>query len=133
MLHPSVTIFRGGPQWPYFEAQIFARHCWGAIPKPFDSKPYPTAPEWPYFDPRTSSARHRWRVLPRRPVAAKAPPSDHWVETADTGIWCRPTTDHFGHMIATFGMRIAASSRVDAATPLVFSIWPFIGEEPVPF
>jgi len=36
-------------------------------------------------------------------------------------------------MIADFGMRIATSGRVDAVTPLVFSIWDTAGAEPPPF
>jgi hypothetical protein len=40
-------FYRGGPDWPHFGVQIFARHCWGAVPRPFDSKPRPAdrAPE----------------------------------------------------------------------------------------
>src|SRR5437763_1821764 len=50
LLFPTGTIFRGGPEWPRFETQILARHCWGGIPRPIDFKPHPAEPEWPYFD-----------------------------------------------------------------------------------
>jgi hypothetical protein len=109
VVHPSQEVlrhlsggafFRGGPDWPHFVAQVYARHCWKLIPRPVDAPP------------------HR---------------SDQPVETADCGIWCGPVSNHFGHMIADFGMRIAASSRLDATTPLVFSIWDDAGAEPPPF
>jgi hypothetical protein len=94
------ALFRGGPDWPYFQAQVYARHCWKLIPRPVDSRP-------------------------RR--------ADQPAETADRGIWCGPVSNHFGHMVADFGMRIAASSRLDATTPLVFSISAAAGAEPMPF
>src|SRR5205814_9076272 len=40
---------------------------------------------------------------------------------------------HFGHMVADFGMRIAASSLLDETTPLVFSIWRDPKAEAPPF
>jgi len=94
------AFFRGGPDWPFFRTQIYARHCWKLLPRPVDSRPYP---------------------------------SDHLVETADRGVWCGPVSNHFGHMIADFGMRIMASSQLDMATPLVFSLWDTAGAEPPPF
>src|SRR5579863_9322328 len=93
------AFFRGGPDWPHFARQIYARHCWKLFPRPVDARPHP---------------------------------SDRSVETADRGIWCGPVSNHFGHMVADFGMRIAASSGLDAASPLVFSIWEE-GAEPPPF
>lgn len=94
------AFFRGGPDWPHFAAQIYARHCWRLIPRPVDAKPHPM---------------------------------DQAAEAADCGIWCGPVSNHFGHMIADFGMRILASSRLDATTPLVFSIWDAAGSEPPAF
>jgi hypothetical protein len=94
------AFFRGGPEWPHFATQIYARHCWRLIPRPVDSRPRP---------------------------------SDHAVEPADCGIWCGPVSNHFGHTIADFGMRIAASSRLDRVTPLVFSIADAPDTEPPPF
>ncbi len=137
MFYPPGTLFKGGPEWPCFELQIFARHCWGAIPRPVDSKPLPAQSDWPYFDPRLYcdpqfSAPGRSTLM--RPLFdAGRYRSDQPVETADSGIWCGPITDHFGHMVADYGMRIAGSSRVDRMTPLVFSIWPLADAEPPPF
>ncbi|MGD9615104.1 MAG: glycosyltransferase 61 family protein [Alphaproteobacteria bacterium] len=93
------AFFRGGPDWPYFATQIYARHCWNLIPRPVDSRPHRTEP-----------------------------PSDR----IERGIWCGPVSNHFGHMVADFGMRIAVSSRLDPVTPLVFSIAPD-APEPPPF
>jgi Glycosyltransferase 61 len=93
------AFFRGGPDWPHFAVQIYARHCWNLIPRPVDSRPH-----------RTESASDR----------------------IERGIWCGPVSNHFGHMVADFGMRIAASSRLDPVTPLVFSIAPN-APEPLPF
>lgn len=109
LVHPSQEVlrhlsggafFRGGPDWPHFATQVFARHCWKRLPRPVDSRPYP---------------------------------ADRAAEPADHGIWCGPVCNHFGHMIADFGMRIATSSRLDSATPLIFSIWATPGAEPPPF
>jgi glycosyl transferase family 61 len=109
VVHPSQEVlrhlaggafFRGGPDWPHFAAQIFARHCWQLVPIPVDSRPYP----------------------------APGP-----VEEADRGIWCGPVSNHFGHMIADFGMRIAASARLDDSARLVFSLWPEPAAEPPEF
>ncbi len=42
MRDPATRVFfRGGPDWPHFHAQVLARHCWGPIPWPVDSKPRP--------------------------------------------------------------------------------------------
>src|SRR5713226_189279 len=52
MNDPDGAVFRGGPDWPHFKTQIFARHCRGAIARPVDSAPMPALPEWPYYDPQ---------------------------------------------------------------------------------
>src|SRR3954454_14831682 len=98
--HPAGAFFRGGPQWPHFETQVYARHCWHRIPRPVDSRPLPC---------------------------------DGPVDIVDRGIWCGPISYHFGHMVADFGMRIAASSLLDETTPLVFSIWGNPKAEAPPF
>lgn len=94
------AFFRGGPDWPHFSAQIYARHCWKLLPRPVDSRPNP---------------------------------SDSALERADRGIWCGPVSNHFGHMVADFGMRIAVSNRLDPTTPLVFSIAAEGDAAPPPF
>src|SRR6266581_4904824 len=38
--HPTGPLFRGGPAWPFFETQIYARTCWRPIPWPVDSRPH---------------------------------------------------------------------------------------------
>src|SRR5215212_2169796 len=91
------AFFRGGPNWPRFPMQIYARHCWNLIPRPVDSRPHRAEPP---------SAR------------------------IERGIWCGPVSNHFGHMVADFGMRIAVSSRLDPVTPLIFSIAPDVPEPP---
>jgi hypothetical protein len=98
--HPAGAFFRGGPEWPHFETQVYARHCWHWTPTPVDSRPH-----------------H----------------SDHPIGTADQGIWCGPISYHFGHMVADFGMRIAASGLLDETMPLVFSISERPDAEPPPF
>ncbi len=98
--HPAGAFFRGGPKWPHFGTQVYARHCWYRIPKPVDSHPHPC---------------------------------DGPVDIVDRGIWCGPISYHFGHMVADFGMRIAASSLLDETTPLVFSIWDDPKAEAPPF
>jgi Glycosyltransferase 61 len=132
---PHPTAYRGGPDWPRFEAQILARQCWGRVPRPVDLRPHPAAPEWPYFDPERYlnpqfSSRPRWRAM--LPDTRPRPP-DAWVDSADRGIWCGAVYEHFGVMIADYAMRIAASSLIDPATPLVFSIAPLPAAQPEPF
>src|SRR5205085_11800446 len=51
-------------------------------------------------------------------------------ERVDAGIWCGAISLHFGHMVADFAMRIAASNRFDPKMPLVFSVPPFPNPEP---
>jgi len=132
--YPSANTFRGGPDWPVFERQILARHCWGIVPWPVDLRPHPAETEWPYFDrerylnPRFAR-RRRWHPFVGRD--AKRTP-ERWLDEADRGIWCGPITDHFGHMIADFGMRIAESARLDPAAPLVFSVRPTEDAAPTP-
>lgn len=36
------ALFRGGPDWPHFRTQLYARHCWRRIPSPVDARPQPT-------------------------------------------------------------------------------------------
>jgi hypothetical protein len=142
---PDGAFFRGGPEWPHFNAQIFARHCRGGLPKPVDTRPLAAQAEWPYFDPRflpafwphlygdARPAPQDWRCGLAKLADAHAPLSDQIEETVDAGIWCGPITLHFGHMVADFSMRIAGSGRVDAAVPLVFSLPPFRDFEPPPY
>jgi hypothetical protein len=144
MRDPDGAFFRGGPEWPRFAAQILPRHCWGAIPRPIDRKPLPARAEWPYFEPRLlpvfwpqlgidqqlspPDMQHEiWRLR-----ETHAPSPNQVFEGVQAGIWCGPINLHFGHMVADFGMRIVSSSRVDAATPLVFSVPPFRDPEPPP-
>jgi hypothetical protein len=144
MRDPDGAFFRGGPDWPRFGAQVLARHCWGAIPRRVDRKPLPACPEWPYFEPRFLPVF--WphlgidpRLSPReledeiqRLAAVHRPLPEQTVESVDSGIWCGPISLHFGHMVADFSMRIAGSSRLEAAAPLVFSVPPFREPEPPP-
>ena len=143
MNDPDGAFFRGGPQWPHFKWQILARHCRGAITRPVDSEPLPALPEWPFYDLQLF-LQQPWAVaLPEyreKGIAgladaadAHAPLSEHAVETAEEGIWCGPIIMHFGHMIADYGMRIAASSRVDPAMPLVLSMPPLRSLTPPPY
>jgi Glycosyltransferase 61 len=82
-------FYRGGPDWPHFSTQIFARHCWGMAPRPFDSRPRP---------------------------------AELSLDIAEKGVWCGAVGNHFGHFVADFGMRLAASSLIDSQTPLIFSV-----------
>jgi hypothetical protein len=137
MPHPSADFYRGGPDWPHFESQILARHCWGRVPHAVDVRPHPAQREWPFFDhqlhlnPRCI-ARPRWRAMLRLGDTKPRSP-DGPVETAENGIWCGPVCDHFGVMLADYAMRIAASNLIDEVTPLVFSIYPLDHAEPPPF
>lgn len=144
MRDPDGAFFRGGPAWPRFGAQILARHCWGAVPRAIDQPPLPAQPEWPYFDPQFLAAF--WPHLgidrrlagsdlrreTRRLAGAHGPLPEQTEDAAEAGIWCGPVSLHFGHMVADFGMRIAASSRIDGELPLVFSLPPFRSPEPPP-
>lgn len=40
--HPIGAFFRGGPAWPHFKLQVYARHCWYRVPMPADTKPRPS-------------------------------------------------------------------------------------------
>ena len=145
MRDPDGAFFRGGPDWPRFNAQTFARHCWGTIPRAIDRPPLPCRPDWPYFDPQFLPLF--WPHLGIDPhlsppeldaelarLAATHAPLPHQVLAAqDSGFWCGPISLHFGHMVADFSMRIAASSRSDPAAPLVFSLPPLREPDPPPF
>jgi Glycosyltransferase 61 len=136
MFHPPGVLFRGGPEWPRFAYQILARHCWGALPRPVDARPFPAQPEWPYFDPRLyvdPSGLSPEMTATLNQLLDAQQRSERPSAEADTGLWCGPITGHFGHMVADFGMRIASSSRVDETTPLVFSLWPLPDAEPPAF
>ena len=131
-LRGAANTFRGGPAWPHFQRQILVRHCRGRFPRPVDYRPHPAEPEWPYFDPdRYLDPRYkplyRWRLLPDFADDRDRRAPERWLDEAGAGFWCGAITDHFGHMVAEFGARIAASSRLDAAAPLVFSIQPLAG------
>lgn len=142
MRDPDGAFFRGGPDWPRFAMQILVRHCWGAIPRPIDARPLPARAEWPYFDPRflpvfwPHLGIHPGLSAPElereasRLAASQAPLANQTFDTVDAGIWGGPISLHFGHMIADFGMRIAASNRIDPEMPLVFSLPPFREPEP---
>lgn len=88
-------------------------------------------PIWPRFALQIRARHCRgWLPLPcdRRPEAVDWPARE-----AEAGIWCGPVSPHFGHMIADFGMRIAAANRCAPALPLVFSVGPAEASEPRPF
>ncbi|WP_232631002.1 glycosyltransferase 61 family protein [Methylobacterium sp. Leaf118] len=87
-------------------------------------------PAWPRFETQVL-ARTCWFPLPV-PIDAKPPPCPPAAEAGE-GVWCGPVSFHFGHMVADFGMRLAASSRAFPELPLVFSIWNLPGAEPLPF
>lgn len=87
-------------------------------------------PAWPRFETQVL-ARTCWFPIPL-PVDAKPPPCPPAAEAGE-GVWCGPVSFHFGHMVADFGMRLAASSRAFPDLPLVFSIWDLPGAEPLPF
>lgn len=77
-------------------------------------------PDWPYF-PAQTILRHCRGPLPI-PVDSRPDTAQRAVTHAGNGLWCGPITHHFGHMIADFGMRVAASSRFDPTAALVFSL-----------
>jgi hypothetical protein len=88
-------------------------------------------PAWPRFETQIL-ARTCWFPVPF-PVDAKPPPLREAAAAAGEGVWCGPISIHFGHMVADFGMRLAASSRAYPDLPLIFSIWDLPGAEPFPF
>lgn len=76
-------------------------------------------PLWPEFESQVEARQCRGlEIKPIDDMPTFAPVSEVVVEQ---GVWCGPVVSHFGHMIADFGMRIALSSRLDPAIPLVFS------------
>ena len=89
-------------------------------------------PLWPRF---------AWRVYPRHchhaiPIPQDRRPAERGEpeDIQDDGIWCGPVMNHYGHMIADFGMRIASSAHAGPACPLVFSLFEDPGFEPhLPF
>ena len=110
VVHPSLEVlrdpgplFRGGPDWPRFHTRIAERHCWYALPLPVDARP------------------------------PKAGARETVQDALEEGVWCGPVSFHYGHMIADFGMRLAASARALPEAPLLFSIWPVPGAAPLPF
>jgi hypothetical protein len=124
---PSADSYRGGPDWPHFARQVLVRHCWGAIPRPVDRRPHPAERDWPYFD------RERY-LNPRFHSFARPPrPAGNWFDSAEGGLWCGPVTEHFGHMIADYGMRLVRSAQLDPGTPLVFGLPPLSDAAPPPF
>ncbi|GEP12445.1 glycosyltransferase 61 family protein [Methylobacterium gnaphalii] len=81
---------------------------------------YHGGPIWPNFYLRVR-ARTCWGIIPvpidTRPHAS-APPH----RIIDAGVWCGIVGLHYGHMIASLGMRIVASAALDPALPLIFSL-----------
>ncbi|GJE19369.1 hypothetical protein AIGOOFII_4117 [Methylobacterium marchantiae] len=77
-------------------------------------------PVWPYY-PLQVRARYSKGVLPlprdRRPRCIDPPTA-----TLATATWCGPIIHHFGHAVADFGTRLAASSVADPTQPLLFSL-----------
>ena len=141
MRPPDGAAFRGGPEWPRFSLQIYARHCWHSIARPIDARPLAARQEWPYFDPRYLPLF--WpqiyadrQLSPDDPAAlpllaaSHTPLTDNTPDVLDAGIWCGPIVLHFGETVANHGMRIAPSSLIDATTPLVFSMPPIRQLEP---
>jgi hypothetical protein len=88
-------------------------------------------PDWPRFATQIH-ARHCWNLIPR-PVDSRPWRAEPVSDKIERGIWCGPVSNHFGHMVADFGMRIAASSRLDPMTPLIFSAEPDNPEPPAFF
>lgn len=76
-------------------------------------------PDWPRFWTQVAARTCRLRV----PVPLDRPPQRGAAVTQaePVGVWCGPVTEHFGHAIASFGARIAWSSRMDKDIPLIFS------------
>ena len=81
------------------------RHCGGPI--------------WPRFYLQVR-ARTCWGVVP---VPIDTRPRDETPKrTIREGIWCGLVGLHYGHMIADFSMRIAASAASDPDLPLIFAL-----------
>lgn len=88
-------------------------------------------PEWPYFHSQVLVRHCRGKIpyaIDRRPRPAEGP-----VESLDRAAWGGPIINHFGHMVADFGMRIAVSGCRDPALPLLFSMATTGRAEPPPF
>lgn len=87
-------------------------------------------PDWPRFwlrrRPRTCrfTPAIPFDLRPRRVGAVS-------VASEASGIWCGPVCQHFGHAIATFGMRLPLIARLSGDEPVVFSARP--GEAPPAF
>ncbi|MBV9077557.1 MAG: DUF563 domain-containing protein, partial [Methylobacteriaceae bacterium] len=89
-------------------------------------------PVWPFFYLQVL-ARHCRGPVPvpfdRKPHRASAPATGRIAEA----VWCGPISPHYGHMVADFAMRVAASADGRPDLPLLFSFWPEPGEEPPEF
>ncbi|WP_019904539.1 glycosyltransferase 61 family protein [Methylobacterium sp. 77] len=77
-------------------------------------------PVWPYY-PLQVRARYSKGLVPlprdRRPRCSDPPTT-----TIATATWCGPIIHHFGHAVADFGTRLAASGAADPTQPLLFSL-----------
>ncbi|WP_426958314.1 glycosyltransferase 61 family protein [Muricoccus radiodurans] len=85
-------------------------------PEPFEFK---GGPRWPDFSSQVD-ARHLRDATPR-PFDSPPDPPAEVPDTLPEAIWCGPVCGHFGHAIADFGMRIAASAALPGGLPLLFS------------
>ncbi|MBP0446450.1 glycosyltransferase family 61 protein [Roseomonas sp. SSH11] len=97
-------------------------------PEPFEFK---GGPLWPDFD---NQVEIRFGRGPRPiPFDTCPDPGQPPTATLEEAAWCGPVCHHFGHQIADFGMRIAASAHLLPGVPLLFSASPTDPEDVRPF
>jgi len=77
-------------------------------------------PRWPDFETQVEARLCRGG----KPVPVDTEPKDSSKAKKEIkkALWCGPAVGHFGHQIADFGMRIAASAHFSEDEPLLFSV-----------
>ena len=81
---------------------------------------YRGGPIWPGFYWRVR-ARTCWGILPI-PIDTRPPEPAECHQAITAGAWCGTIVHHYGHMIASFGMRVVYAAALDPNLPLLFSL-----------
>ena len=77
-------------------------------------------PVWPDFE-RQVLARHCRGAVPRPVDDRPRRDTPEARKVYPRAVWCGPVVGHFGHMIADFGMRIAAAAHFEPDAHFLFS------------
>ena len=87
-------------------------------------------PLWPSYGLQLRARTGRgWLPFPRDAASAPAAPASELASAT----WVGPVSHHFGHAVADFGMRLAASAHADPSQPLLFAVSAIDPPEPPAF